>query len=192
MKRPFLIPILLLAFIVLSSKQCAEDADPLVEVDTQLEEISAVKSAFESDYLKSESLFAFEEKAKQKLSDYSDYLNIAKDTSLDTTFRHQAANMIPHLFYQKKEPIISTGSGSLALIDSIYMIKPLSKTSTAIYTGSLGFHGMMTDIETNDSMILSPQKWTIEMIATKTLTSFGKDTLRVWKVFLGEMISISN
>lgn len=187
MKRPFLIPLLLLAFIVLSSKQCAEDTDPQVEVDAQMEEITAVKSAFESDYLKSESLFAFEEKAKQKLSDYSDYLNIANDTSLNTTFRLQAASMIPQLFYQEEEPLLSNDPGCIAIIDSIYMIEPLSKSSESAYTGLLGIDGMITEIETNDSIILSPQKWTIEMIATKTLTSFGKDTLRVWKVFLGEM-----
>lgn len=182
----------MLALIVLSSKQCVEDDDSQAEVDTQMEEISAVKSAFESDYLKSESLYAFEEKAKQKLRDYSDYLNIANDASLDTTFRLQASSMIPLLFYQNKEPLIANAPGTMVKIDSIYMIEPLSKASESVYSGMLGFSLEILETESEDTIRTGPQHWSVEMIATKTRTSFGKDTLNVWKVFLGKMNAISD
>lgn len=187
MKRSLLIPILLLAFVVLSSKQCVDDVNPQAELEAQLEEIESVKKEFESDYLKSESLYAYGERAKQKLLDFADYLNIVKDTALDTNFRKHARNMMQGLFYQKKLPSIVNVAVKHIYIHSIKVLEPLSRSSDLAYTGKLGILLEMHEKAGIDTIVSDAEQWSVEMIAMKTPTILGKDTILAWKVLLGQV-----
>lgn len=187
MKRALLIPILLLAFVVLSSKQCADDVNPQAELEAQMEEIENVKKGFEADYLKSESLYAYGERAKQKLLDFADYLNIAKDTDLDTNFRKHSRNMIPGLFNQQELPSLINRPIKHINIHTIHVLEPLSRSSAMAYTGMLGFSLELTEKAGIDTIINDARQWSVEMIVLKTPTILGKDTILAWKVFLGQM-----
>ena len=57
-----------------------------------------IRAEFETEYLTEASLLAYEKTAKQKLSDFVDYIHIVTDTSLDLSFRAKAAEMIKNNF----------------------------------------------------------------------------------------------
>lgn len=186
MKRALIIPVLLLAWIVFCSKQCAEERDIHSELETQLEEVEKVKSNFGSKILDTESLYAFEEKAKQKLIDYSDYFNIANDHHFDTAFRQQAAELVDELFMNNKVPEINIHVGSGILVDSSVLIQPLSRISESRYMGLLGFNMKVFSFDTTEIVARQSVRCTVEMIVAKKIVILGDDSIQAWKVFLGE------
>ena len=109
MKRYMIILGLLFAFILFSAKRCDDDGEEnrRLEEAEMKEVIDSVRNEFKADYLREESLFAYEQKAKQKLRDFADYMNIAHDSSLDSAFRTQAEIMTYDLFYLRHVPLIS-------------------------------------------------------------------------------------
>ena len=191
MKRYLIIPGLLLAFILFSAKSCEEDAEETrrQEEAELMEEISRVKNEFRADYLNDESLFVFEQKAIQKLKDFADYMNVAHNTSLDSAFRAQADTMVQELFYGQQAPVISSYPAFNLFIDSIQVIEPLHRTGNSGYQGILGYREKVMEYAEGDTVISSPTSKRIEMIATKSTSAFGSDTLRIWKVYLGELVT---
>ena len=83
MRKFLIISVFLLAFLLFSSKKCESPEDE----NTTREEIAfkatldSINHSFESDHLSDLTLRAFEVKAKQKLADFADYLQICFDKS---------------------------------------------------------------------------------------------------------------
>ena len=191
MRKYLIIPGLLLAFFLFSAKSCDEDTEEnrrLEEVEMK-EAIDSVKGEFEAEFLTEESLFAFEQKAKQKLRDFADYWNIANDTSLDSAFRGQAETMSKNLFYLQQVPMTSRHPTFEIFIDSIHVVQPLQRTVNSGYYGILGFKLEVREYTLGDTVITGPNSKMIEMVATKTASPFGSDTLKIWKVYLGKMVN---
>jgi hypothetical protein len=189
MNRFLLIPSALLALILFSGKSCDDGSEELrhqQEEEAAVKEIDHIKSRFGGDYLNDESLFAFEMKAIQKLVDYADYFNIANDTSLDSVFRKQAASMITDLFCDGNVPQTLVNMTGKIRIDSIRIIEPLHQNTDLFYTGTLGFILEFRDDPDSNAASSISHKGMIEMVAMKSDQPSGTDTLRIWKVFLGE------
>jgi len=190
-KRYLIIPGLLFAFILFSAKSCEKDTEEnrrLEEAEFK-EAVDRVKDEFEADFLREESLFVFEQKAKQKLKDFADYMNIANDTSLDSAFRAQAANMANDLFYSQTAPEFSSDKVFGLAIDSIRVIEPLHRTGNSGYQGILGFCQKVKEYTKGDTVIIGSTSKMIEMVAVKSTSTFGSDTLRIWKIYLGKLVS---
>jgi len=187
MKRYLIITGALLACILFSAKSCKED--PQVsrqqEEEAIAEKMDSVKNEFGGDFLDEESLFVFTRKAKQKLIDYADYMNIVNDSSLDSAFRDQAWLMAQDLFANGLVPG-SPLPGMVILIDSSWLTEPLKMAGEGVYKGELGFRekNRVKSGEDNDHFLQSYKK--SEIICTKSPKVFGTDTLSVWQVRLRE------
>lgn len=188
MKKYLIIPGALLAFILFSAKSCKEDpqASWQQEEAAIAEKMDSVKNEFGGDFLDEESLFVFSRKAKQKLIDYADYMNIVNDSSLDSAFRDQAWLMALDLFANGLVPG-SLFPGKVTLIDSSWISEPLKLAGEGVYKGELGFREKILQKPGEDSTIFLLSYKTSEIICTKSPKVFGTDTLSVWQVFLGKI-----
>jgi hypothetical protein len=168
-----------------------------------------VRKEFEAEYLTEASLFAYEVTAKQKLSDFADYLQIMTDTSLDMSFRIKAGEMIKKTFQsenvnlrlEKKEKetepefevhlLIKDGlENKLILspfsVDSIIVHEPLHRIGNTTYVGSLRFSQNFMD-SFQPGLIINSARRSIDVYVVKEDKIFGTDTLNVWTVRLGEI-----
>ncbi|MBC8315982.1 MAG: hypothetical protein ISR57_03665 [Bacteroidales bacterium] len=190
-KRYLIIPGLLFAFILFSAKSCEEDTEEnrRLEEAEYKEAVDRVKDEFEADFLREESLFVFEQKAKQNLKDFADYMNIANDTSLDSAFRNQAKAMTNELFYLRHTPVISRYPTFKLFIDSIHVIQPLQRTGDSEYQGILGFREGVTRVSGQGAITSFISLKKVEILAIKSDKLFGTDTLKIWKVYLGKLVN---
>ncbi len=172
---------------------------------------SDIRMEFETDELTVTSLFVYERTAKQKLSDFADYLYVLSDTALDISFREKAGEVINRSFLnenmgiQLREKNNDTVEIPIHLfidhvlnesfilssfsIDSINIYKPLQRSDDSIYSGMLNF----------SQNFISPShvkefphsiKRTIQYYLIKEEKVFGSDTLKVWNIRFGEVIPI--
>jgi hypothetical protein len=212
MRKYLVISVSLLAFLLFSSKQCnsPEDENAAREEIALKATLDSINKAFEADYLSEQSLRAFELKAKQKLADLADYLQIYSDPSLDGSFRDLTREMILDLFisdsvhiklkipgemkgknlsineFLKMYP--SQVKNSIAFtFDSIVLSEPLHKVNDQWYTGSLKFlRRYKVSLQTNSGITRSVNN-KVDIIATKVKKQFGTDKLQIWRIFLGDI-----
>lgn len=147
----------------------------------------SIRNEFTADNLTDADLHAFEENAMQKLYDFADYSNISADNLLDSAFRLQAQQMIDGLFLQRNEFYKKHPMGKI-VIDSIYIIDPLHITNGSQYRGLLGASQCAQTIRGNDTVSAGSVSIRVEIVAVKTAKVFGRDTLNVWEVFLGDIL----
>lgn len=212
MKKYLVISLSLLAFLVFSAKKCeSPENEYTAKNETAISTaLDSLKTSFEAGQLSTESLKAFEEKAKQKLIDLADYLHIITDKSLDQSFKDQAMHQLSDLFISdtvtigirlsKKadsKPMVfnaflkysySTDFNSIDfLFDSISVSETLHLTHENQYSGKLNFIGHFKGYQASDTTISSLEKKTADIVAIKINKRFGNDTLQVWQVFLGNI-----
>ncbi len=142
---------------------------------------SELKAQFESEPMNKERLRAFETRAQQKLQDLADYINILKDSALDSAFRHQAMNQALALFendtstfLQKsyyEQPLVSK-----YIIEDIQIEKPLQEADNERYEGLLSFK----------SNTITPAREAV-IILKKVEKDFGDERRMIWEVLLGEI-----
>jgi hypothetical protein len=199
-----------LMFLLLSSESCNSNRQENSAVhDAELtRDMENLKTEFESDVLTEKSLNAYEIKAKQKLVDLSDYLNLYTVKSVDGTFKTQARQMIQDLFVSdrisinglllnnpgKKDILISD---FLALkfdyslinlkFDSIQIYKPLQRINDNNYFGSLRFLRYLQAEKSRESLTAEPIKMDVDITVSKVRKAFGNDTLQVWNLYLGNI-----
>ena len=102
MTKIFKISTIIFVLFVLCAPSCEDEQETANREEALLSKTKKnILKEFETDYLDEASLFAYEVKAKQKLSDFADYLRIMTDTSLDMSFRIKAGEMIKKLFNRK-------------------------------------------------------------------------------------------
>jgi hypothetical protein len=212
MRKFLIIFCAILVYLVISSKSCGSDEqEEAASKETELALTKQnIKNEFESDELSKKSLKAFEVKAKQELVDFSDYLRICSNKQLDSSFRTQARRMIRDMFItdsvringllidgqdKKIVPLIELldfkAAGNITSMDlkfdDIKLTEPLRKTDEFNYKGRLAFSRNVKTFTAFDSSTYSPARMEAEIYASKVFKAFGKDTLQVWSVFLGDI-----
>ena len=200
----------ILCYITLSSKSCSEGKqnDNLSQEEKLIHEKADIRNEFESEFIPGKSLHAFETKAKQKLTDLSDYLNILCDSSVDNSFKEQSRSMAINLFVSdtiticnsltsesnvRKMPIQKfimsnplIGSRKI-ILDSIRVTEPLHITSNHQYKGRLRFTRRMNNLSAKDSISVHSDTFQADFFVSKIKKSFGTDTLKVWNLSLGSI-----
>jgi hypothetical protein len=212
MRKYLIISVSLLAFLIFSSKKCdsPENEDAAREEMAFNAYLDSINKGFEADHPSTQALQAFEVKAKQKLVDFADYLQIYMDKSLDESFKDHARQMIRDLFIsdsilinlqvsdELKEKNVTimdflkvvSASGSVTpavIIDSIEISEPLQKVSDSKYAGSLKFSLQFKGSASQDISRTESNNNTVEIIAAKIKKQFGRDTMQLWQVFLGDI-----
>lgn len=212
MRKYLIISLSLLAFLLFSSKECdsPEDENAAKEEIALKANLDSINKAFEADYLSEQSLRAFELKAKQKLADLADYLQIYRDKSLDESFKDHTRKMILDLFIsgnvnidlevsdemKENNPAINEfldmdASPGLNFrefrFDSIEISEPLHRVDEFHYTGSIGFSQRYEFLSVTNPANTGSLNRKVDIIATKVRKHFGSDTLQIWKVYLGEI-----
>lgn len=195
------ISFLLIALFILCAPSCSDEQAALDREEEVLNSArNELRKEFESDYLDQAALFAQETTAIQKLTDLPDFVKILTDTSLESSFREKAGEMILNTF--KSEEILITLSPELQKeisikflissglqnnlfvpqfhFDSIKVQEPLSRTGNSIYTGRIGCLQVFT---VEDQTVKVSR--TVELFVSKKAKAFGNDTLKVWNTTLG-------
>ena len=195
------ISFLLTALFILCAPSCSDEQAALDREEEVLNSArNELRKEFESDYLDLAALFAHETAAIQKLTDLSDFVKILTDTSLESSFREKAGEMISNTFksdevfislspdLQKEISIkflINSGLQNNLIIpqfhfDSVKVQEPLSRTGNSTYHGKISCCQVFTAEE--QAVYVSK---TVELFVSKKAKAFGSDTLKVWNTSLG-------
>jgi hypothetical protein len=210
MPKIFKISTIIFVLLVICAPSCEDEQETANREESILTATkNDIQEEFETEYLTETSLFAYEVAAKQKLSDFSDYLQIITDTSLDMSFRIKAGEMIKKTFQSENvslrldkeeketEPefevhlLIKDGLENklklpLFSVDSIIVHVPLHRIGNTTYSGILRFSQNFTDPSQPELIIKSVSRST-DVYVVKEDKIFGTDTLKIWSVRLGEI-----
>lgn len=219
------ISIFLLGLIILCAPTCedpgrdAEDEyvkDEISQTDKENvlqirdEIMYSIREEFKTEHLTDINREAFEERAKEKIIDFADYLSIYSTKAYDTLFRQQARQMMVNLFINHDALITISMSGQdilkantlETLIHDIYtnefnlvelkIINPeiyelLHTEETAKYVGKIKFSHELLGISSDDTLLLDSGTNQIDIITVKINKTFGNDSIRIWEVLLGDM-----
>ena len=208
MRKYLYLLLAVVGYITLCSRSCSEQgqSQAVSGENMLIKEKNDIKTEFESAYLSGNSLKAFESKAKQKLTDLSDYLNILSNPAMDSSFKALSGKMIIDLFnadsiritdlitnkkdgekFSVTELLRRTSQFGAAKIifDSIKVIEPLHAVSGDRYTGRLAFSRKYQRGISNNSISSYSIPGSADFSVEKIKKSFGGDTLQVWNVKLG-------
>ena len=169
-----------------------EKADVSLEIDRQ----------FSAQRLGRGSLIAFESRAKEKLVDFFNYLDLVSDPKYDLAFKTHAMNLAEELFIDFNAPITGFGEqyptarqvlqGHLEgnygerefVVISIEISQELQSTQNQeFYNGLLSYD---VNIREPGKPGLKALRGDIPFNALKVDKSFGDTSRRVWEVLLGE------
>ena len=186
MKRFLNILPLFILYLLLSSKSCDsnEQSNSRRENDKATQARDSITSVFESANLDQAELRAFEVTARLKLNDLSDYVNILNDSSAGKAFKLKAGKMARGLFIPGKT--IPEGLSGLVL-DSIMISRPLERLNDSIYSGQLSIISRHPVPAAGSRSSPGAGCLTVDIFALKQGKVFGKDTIRVWNVLLGDI-----
>lgn len=198
-------------YIVCSARTCSESEEPTEKQKDQytMNLMNSVKHVFTSDSLSDHLLRAYEITATEKLIDFSDYMKIISDTTLDLKFRQHAAELVRNLFISHEielsgwsrsypEPGLnnlehllsySLSEGVLFWIKpiDISLIKPFTSINDSTFTGNLSFNYKSLSLNNQDTSVTPSGTLAIDIYLMKKTRSFGNDRFRVWEVYLGDM-----
>ena len=185
MSRKAVLILSVLIYILACGKSCddGEKRELAREKASASATIDSLKTIFESDSLSAEILRAFEASAILKFRDFTDYYRIASDTSAAEIFRNQARKMILSSFLAVNDlPDMTPFT-----LSSMEVGEPFHQINDTLYEGTLYF----TATHVGSSAVEStkhPVSGTAGIFLSRHPKSFGNDTLKVWDVFLGEII----
>jgi hypothetical protein len=212
MKRTNLILILVMTWLLCSSRTCSEDRSNMSavnEANAMAAAKDSIRTVFAADHPDGELLKAYEETAVQKLSDFADYLKIVSDTSLNIKFREQAANMIRRLFVRGETDVrtwtkaysendlptlnemltkgLSRGFTLWIQPEQVILKVPLAVGDDSTYTGSLSFYPRCLPFDNRKPVSQISRMISIEILVIRKEKSFGDESLMVWEVYLGKI-----
>lgn len=208
---------LLSAFFIFSSDSC----DSTVEERQKREKaqfykkIETIKEGFATDYLTETSRIAFEEKAKQKLIDFTDYFTMYSDKSLETLFRDKAGEMMLDLFDQSEtilefkleetgdrmqmnpeelmENLQMTDHDILLMTsDSVRTYRALERINESTYKGILSYLQCIEGITDKDTILIDVTTMQCDFYVLKVKKNLGMESKKIWQVFLGNMEYINS
>ena len=186
MRRFFRILPLVIIYLLSSAKSCNDNEQDsrLMEKSDAAKARDSITSVFGSGDLDQASLRAFEITAKLKLNDLADYLKIMNDSAAGKSFKDKAREMADLLFLPGKHmPVYKPGVG----FDSVRVTKPLQRECDTLYSGRLDFTLRFTGADAAEKKNTLAQTKTIDIFTVKREKIFGRDTVRVWNVFLGDI-----
>jgi len=211
MKRKNHLFVLLLIYLICSAKSCTDDENAAKLNEKQL--ISAakdsIKQVIQVDFPSDQLLRAYEATAKQKLTDFADYLNIASDTSMDAGFRQQASKMAGKLFISREvglgkwgrsysgtnihtldqllKECLSGGLPSQFRPDKMEIETLMKQVNDSTFRGNLSFYPASDNSVKMNISSASSSRMVMDIYALKKVKSFGKEKVAVWNVFLGDI-----
>lgn len=165
----------------------------LVLSDEELDE------QFTSEQLSKARLTAMEARARQKLQDFIDYLNIIANPTLDSTFRKEAVQQAERLFVdpQAKVNLSSDSQATEAptvhrwlealrranepqsfVTDEPVVIQPLTADEDYQYRGTLAFTLLAN---------ATPTDRQADVLVKKVYKEFGREKEWVWEMFLEDI-----
>jgi hypothetical protein len=210
MKKAIQLSVFILLYMLFCAKSCDNEEQFTEARQQQLikNEKDSIRKAFGSDTLSVAALYAFEETAKLRFTDFLDYLSVLTEKNTAPEFMTHARQMTRSLFRSEDlvfrfnlpdgsgKKVITlkefTGEGSappenISTIqpDSIFLVQHLKPVSDTVFAGRLGFlsRNVLTRTELKKYHLSGR---TMDFYAVRREKSFGKDTLMVWTVFLGE------
>ena len=200
----------LLAFLVFCSKSCESPEDQQAgKEEAELKAtLDSISSSFFADQPSEQTLRLLEVKAKQKLADLADYLQIYYNETLDEAFRTNARQMIRDLFISDSVLIslkFTSGMNEKGVslddflrddkgfpgntlqfsFDSIILSAPLHRINEISYMGVMSFIQRFQKSTTSDPEDTFSVIKEADIFALKVRKPFGSDTLKTWSVFLG-------
>lgn len=189
--------LLAVGFMLIAAPTCEDELYPVDPRRDHIYRMEQVSDVFTSESLSDDNLEAFEFKAVEKLMDYSDYLGIIYSEGFAASFREQARQNVDGFFNTQKNSdaalIPTSFSGScnsyLILIDSVDIINPLQREADTRYTGSMKYAERILGINHTDTIVISHSHKTIGIILQMDYKDFGENSLLVWEVLLGEIIT---
>ncbi len=212
MKRFLRISALILVYFVASARSC-NDAGKEDAAFAEAKERAAkdsIASAFSSDSLSPASLRAFESTARYKLTDFADYLQVFTDSSTNPAFKNKARQMIRDLFVSDDVRVEIACPGLMAekglilknmlesemkhrpteermVFDSIRLKQALHRENDTLFSGQLAFRIRCNHAEGQNRPSFTDYDHNAEIFVVKRQITFGSDSLKVWKVYLGEI-----
>ena len=201
---------LLLVYMLFASKSCEEQPSAAEVRKKKIlhEQLMTIEKGMKSDYLRRESIPAYEEKAKQKVIEFSEYLSLYAHPDLDSAIRSSIEHQIKTLLFdQKVEFEYATRKGIRKLqvddylaeltsnkydqvfftLDSVKIYRTLGRSSENLYKGTLSYLQITSHSQSNDSIHLEPNRMLTEFYVQKVRKQFGNDMKYVWQVYLGDM-----
>jgi hypothetical protein len=210
MKKIFNISAIIFVLFILCAPSCEDEQETAAREEAIIRETkNEIRKAFEADYLTETSLYAHETNAKQKINDVADCFQMLNDTTLETSFRKKAAEIIKSIFisestmlalYPRKTEtneatevfmLINEGLENKINIppfsvDSVNIHEPLHRIGNTTYAGSLWFNQKFNNTSLFDHGTNYVRR-KAEIYLVKEIKIFGADTLNVWTVKLGEI-----
>ena len=192
MKRYWKLPVLISLYLLLCSKSCNDREQDGLDVEQAAVTTTgdSIRKLYEARTISDEMIPVFEESARQKLANLGDYLAIYHDTAAAPAFRERAGKMIRNLFMSEGsfEAVTAQNYRFFAdqgkfSTDSVTVSRHLQQVSDSIYKGVL---------VCSPAFVKKPGKKTpagssVDFYVARRIQSFGKDTSRIWKVFLGDV-----
>ena len=191
MKRNLYIPFLLLLYLLCCAKSCdnREQSDNMHAQAMQTGESDSIRAVYASDTLSDRLSAGLEQTAIQKVFDFSDYLKILNDTTTAQPFREKAEAMIRALFFsrEQEEKFRKLSMGQIDP-DSVRRILPLQRTNDSTYQGRMQFTFRIPD-QPGEKRTTHKRNngGTVDFYVVKREKHFGKETLRIWTVLLGDI-----
>jgi len=203
--------ILIVIYIVCSARTCNENEEATENQKEQytMNLMNSVRNVFTSDSLSDYFLRAYEMTAIEKLNDFADYMKIISDTTLDLRIRKHTAELARGLFLNDEidlsgwskswpEPGLNIPDNliSYSLSDGvsfynrpmeINLIKPFTSINDSTFTGDLSFNYKSFSLSGQDTSGIVSGELVIDIYLVKKLRYFGKDQIKVWDVYLGDI-----
>lgn len=203
--------ILSIIYIALCARTCTDEDEAALrkERESLYELQDSIKKMFEVGIPDDQQLKSFEAKAKQKLIDFSEYMRIASDSSMDIKLRKQAGEMAERLFVSGESNIKGWSkaiqdSNLLTLNQLIevslsqglrFWIKPvqinvmnhLSCKDDSIFSGTLSFIQDCVPFPITTDPDRLPYGSIIDIYVIRKPKTFGIEVIRVWEIYLGDI-----
>jgi hypothetical protein len=211
MKWPKYIWILIVIYIVCSARTCNENEETTENQKEQytMNLMNSVRNVFTSDSLSDYFLRAYEMTAIEKLNDFADYMKIIPDTTLDLRIRKHTAELARGLFlndeidlsgWSKSWPeaglnipdnlisySLSEGVSFYNQPMKINLIKPFTGINDSTFTSDLSIIYKSFSLSGQDTSGIVSGELAIDIYLVKKLRYFGKDQIKVWDVYLGDI-----
>lgn len=202
--------VLIIVYFTCCAKTCSEDDNDVAvkERESVIELRDSIKQVFGTSLPGNQYLRALETTARLKLIEFSDYLKIVSDSSVDIRLREQAGEMIKTLFVSdgtdvRKWNIVlqNTDIDSLEQMIGASLSKgmpcwirpyeitvsvPLTLENDSTFTGRLSFKMEYVPFIYQDKEKEIHGVYMIDIHAVRKLKIFGTDSIYVWEANLGD------
>ena len=191
------------------SKEEVQDTATMVEYSTTpIINDNKLEEAFETDTLSDEQLNVFQQRARQKVQDFINYIEIISNKTYDAQMRLLARNQIEELFADSSVLVtISIAEGKInpkpvsvflndvyqseydsikIKTDFIVVTQPKIANETATYIGFIRVKLNIVGYKNAQISFNSHAVHEAKTIIRKTQKHFGEESRMIWTVMLGE------